>query len=378
MAKYGSSCIIMNKTWAELKSTLLTRNLSLQFDESSSAYEFFAVDDNLVFLCRAYKGNIPSNTIRTPDVVGQAENDAIIADFEANYKTSANKSLTLRTTDGRQRTSAEKSTASRITLFTHNWCDPTSWYTNSLLVTSESISFVSGAYALMHPNVIDTYHGKITGEDYLVDGNNRSYRVSVFADGISLREQDPHYATGGDYVIDYAGGLIIPTSGLAFTGSGTGSIVATYHYATDSVCWIKPTTGKNIAIALAEVQFSLDIGMRDSVSFQPYGLVEYFAPQLCPVPYPSGTLIPLGAAIRYKTMSDFLNESMRTYPVYPPLGGDGWRAMKQPSVVMDWDYVASQVIYSKTGMQVRIKLDHDVPFSGSFATVSFYCTVEDA
>jgi hypothetical protein len=316
--------------------------------------------------------------------------DASVADFEASVKSRcssvaspddayvlglvANRVplVVKRAPDGRQRMSQEKPTVSRTTFYTHNWCDKTTWYTDSVLVVTESVSFVSGAYQLAHTNVIDTYHGKLTGEDFLRDAAGSSYRVHVYASGSLKTEQDPHYAAGGDYVINYANGVITPISGQL-----ADPVTVTYHYATTSYFYLTPASGKNLVISQAEVQFSKDVGVTDSISFQAQGKVEYWAPRLTGS-IPVGTYIPLGNAVRYKTMMDYLNESQRSYPYYPAFGGDSWRAMSQDSIIMDWDYVSAQTIYSATGMRVRIGLDHHEPFTGTFGTATFYCISEDA
>ena len=76
-------------------------------------------------------------------------------------------------------------------------------------------------------------------------------------------------------------------------------------------------------------------------------------------------------------MQDFLNDSVRTYPQYKAFGGFGWRGMSADSCVMDWDYVSSTFLSSAAGMEIRISLEHDVEFGGTFATASIYCIVED-
>lgn len=318
---------------------------------------------------------------------------ASIADFETNYKSkcataaSADDAYVLgliankiplvekRLPDGRMRVSQEKSTASRITFYTHNWCDPTTWYTCSKSV-SEVVTFSSGSYKLSYGNVIDVYHGKLTGEDFIKHpGTNASLRVSVIASGHTLVEQDPHYGAGGDYTVDYENGLILPVSGTAFADP----VTASYHHATNSAFYLTPLPGKTLVITEAEVNFSVDIGVTDTISFQAQGLVDDWAPQLVAAHLvPSGTYINLGNPVRYKTMMDYMNESQRAYPSYPPLGGNSWRAIQSPTVVLDWDYVAAQSITSSPAMRVQLKLDHDIPFSGTVGTATFYCTSEDA
>jgi hypothetical protein len=280
-----------------------------------------------------------------------------------------------RTPDGRLRTTGEKPNTSRVTIISHDWCDPTTWYTKSTYVADEPTTDTGDhtVYQLQHPNIIDSYHGKISQEDYLKDGSGRSYRVVVKVNGVTKVEQDPHFGTGGDFTIDYALGKIHFTAPL----DPADVVTATYHYAGDSTFTVAALPGKLLSIDMAEIQFSTDVEILDTVSFQPYGLVEAFAPAMMNPPYniPAGTKIPLGNPIIYKGIRDFANDSVRTYPTFPAIGTN-WRGLTQPMVVFDWDYVSATMLDGTKGMEIRIKLQHDKPFSGTFGTTTFYCLVD--
>jgi hypothetical protein len=127
---------------------------------------------------------------------------------------------------------------------------------------------------------------------------------------------------------------------------------------------------------MAEAQFAIDTEMNDSIVFQPRGKVDVFAPQLVNNPYPSGTIIPLENPTIYKAYSDFLNDAIKVYPVSKALGGGNWRATPIEMAVFNWDYVSSTEFRSDYGMEVQLRLQHDVPMSGWYATVTFYCTAE--
>ena len=64
---------------------------------------------------------------------------------------------------------------------------------------------------------------------------------------------------------------------------------------------------------------------------------------------------------------------VRAYPKYPSFGGAGWRGIADETIVLDWDYVAATLLRSDYGMEVRIKLQHDAHFTGTYATATFYC-----
>lgn len=268
-----------------------------------------------------------------------------------------------------------KPDAPKLTLITPNWCDKTTWYTGSIYAEDE-VATDSGdhqTYNLSHQNVIDTYHGKITFEDFLKDSEGRSYRVVVKVDDVEKTEQDPHVGSGGDFTVDYAAGTVTFAQALA----GTEVVKVTHHYADTSVFIIAPDAGKKLLVEKVEVQFSSNIEMTDTFLFQAYGLVDVFAPQLMPG-IPSGTKIPLGDPLKYKTLGDLLNDSNHAYPAYPAVGGSNWRAMPQAAYIFSWDYdVGMTLLSSSYGMEIRVSLEHDSVCGGSFATAAFYCTSED-
>lgn len=281
------------------------------------------------------------------------------------------------TSQGSPIVTTEKIVGSSYNSFSHDWCHKTTWYSNATRVVDETLSDSGDhkTYEFAHENVIDTFHGLLTGEDFLKDANGNSFRVVVKVDGVTKTETDPHTGTG-DYVIDYVGGDVTFTN----TQSPSAVVTATHHYAGSSVMLIKPAAGKILVIQLAEIQFSTDMQMLDSVVYQPKGLVDVFAPQLVgngQGQIPSGTKIPLGDPFTYKTMRDFFNDAFRSYPTYPAMSTSNWRGLQNGVVIFDWDYLQGKPLHSAYGMEIECKLQHDIPFTGEFATVTFYCSSKD-
>jgi hypothetical protein len=281
-----------------------------------------------------------------------------------------------RTSDGKPIFSLFPTEGSRITLVTHNWCDKTTWYQQAVRVVDETPTpTTSGTvYTLAHANVIDIFHGKLWAEDGLKDSNGYSYRAVVKVNGTTKAEADPHTGAG-DYTINYGTGVVTFSPAVATDAT----VLVTYHYATTSLFTIKPSAGKKLLIRTVEVQFSSDVEMNDTVRFEPYGYVDYFAPQYLQVnggPYPPGTKIPLGATV-YKTMLDFQAESNGALPKIPAIGGSSWRGIQNEIIVFPWDYAALLPISSAAGMEVRLSLEHDAVFGGEFGTATLYCLSED-
>lgn len=268
----------------------------------------------------------------------------------------------------RIRVASEKPNTPFITIASHDWSDPTTWHQDAARVVDEvPIRLSARNFRLYHGNVIDVWHGKITQEDYLRDAAGNLFRVVVKLDGVTQTEDDPHVGEGShDYHVHYETGEVHFNRDL----SNDAVVLITYHYARTSVFTLRPSAGKILCINSVECQFSQDVVMNDTVIFQAY---VYAPPQLG---LPPGTKVPYGSPSIYKSMSDFENEASKSYPVYPPMGGSGWRGMNQGILVFSWDYISAKPLPASAGAEVRIKLQHDVPFGGYFATSTFYCTSE--
>lgn len=73
--------ITIKGTWTSLKTVASNKNLNIQYDESSTAYDIFCLDSGVVYQTIIFKGNVPDNIN-----FNQATNDADLLDFETNYK----------------------------------------------------------------------------------------------------------------------------------------------------------------------------------------------------------------------------------------------------------------------------------------------------
>lgn len=270
----------------------------------------------------------------------------------------------------------DKLDVSRGTFVTHDWADPTTWFGDAIRVVDEAPSTSDNrTFRLAHQNAIDTFHGHIFQEDFLLSAGGHSLRMGVKVNDQTKQEQDPHVGSGGDFTVDYAVGQVVFLSALTYSDA----VRVTYHYANGSEWVLKPAIGKKLKVSRVECQFADDWVMTDSVVFQPYGLVDVFAPQLVgngQGQIPAGTKIPLGNPAVYKSANDFQNEANLSFPMYPAIGGLGWRGAGRACLIMNWDYVSATVLRSDWGMEIRIKLQHDVPFGGWFATATLYCTSE--
>ncbi len=347
---------MLQLTWSQFKTLYVLKSpVPLQSRETANAYEVFFVDGAMGYWTPVYKSDDP------------AYDADIYTEWTTTYQSICNKNTAPKTSDFRLRLAQEKPSGSRATQITFNWCDKTTWYPDALRVVGETPTEPDGEtyYQLANTYVIDTFHGKIMGEDFLKDASNYSYRVSVTLDGVAKVEVDPHTGVG-DYSVDYINGRITPIN----WSRGAGAVLVTYNYARTSKFWVKPPAGCKLVVNQVECQFSSDIQLTDTAVFQPRGLASSWAPQLG---LPAGTKIPLGNPLKYKTMRNFYDDAMRAYPAYSSLGGNSWRGCQQPATVLDWDYTRTTDLLSSSGMDIEVRLEHDVPFEGEFATVTFYC-----
>lgn len=362
--------------WAAWKSAQGLKGGAYQCDNDASKYSIWFYDGPEVHLVEIWRGLLPDGIIQSG--YSQEQNDSDKADFESNYLPSANGTLEPRTKDGRLRTANEKPSSTRTNFYSHDFCDKTTWYSGAVRISDE-VAQDSGdhqTYTLSRDFLIDSYHGKITAEDSMADAGGHSYRALVKVDGVLKVEQDPHFASGGDYLIDYEAGHVSFLAEL----SPNEEVKVTYHYATNSRFTVKPFPGKKLLLDLAEVQFSADINPKDSVIFEARGIADYFYPPAYvgngPGQIPPGTVVSLQKFV-YKAISDFHNDAFKSYPSYPAMGAkDNWRSQLQPVTVFDWDYLSATTLDSSRGMEIVVYLQHDTPYEGYMATATFYCKSE--
>lgn len=223
---------------------------------------------------------------------------------------------------------------SSSTLVSHNFCDPTTWWTQSIrisqetLSTSDNFTFNSG-----HVNWIDITHGKIPYEDRLQTATIL-YKPVIYIDNV---------VTTTGFTINYA------TGDVTFESSQTGKTVkADYNYATGSMWKIEPTAGKIIKLIGTEVKFTKDITWGNhSIIFAPF----------------SGNT-QVGAATVYKSIFDLIKCTTGNYQIVPSFGGNA-----NDVVIMPFNYTTSKDLKSSQGLHIRIWLSDDQPVQGGFGVV---------
>lgn len=266
---------------------------------------------------------------------------------------------------------------------THDYTDPTTWYSESirvnnlLLSSSDGYTWTSGI-----PNWIDVTHGKILNEERAASSqgvfepdnvHNYSIIIEASQDGSNwetLDQDDPFNFTNGDFSLNYYDGYIVTDQD--YTGY---QIRASFSRANTSGWILRPFNDKVLTIEEAEIQFSEDVRYNSSIITEVYGNVDYFAPQFSALnggPLPSGTSIRLEQTF-YKTVYQLMDESIGVFPSFPPIGGHGTgRCNKVPINILKFRYGTAKLLYPSLGMYMRIATENDLVFGGDRCTATFY------
>lgn len=266
-----------------------------------------------------------------------------------------------------------------VKIYSPNLCDKTTWYNDSVRVEKELLTQIDASGSKWSGNYnywIDLTHGKIPQEHNMASAYPVVIEVFNSAgeklDGYT--EVDAH--TGrGDYDVDYRNGSVEFHFDIL-----DGYIEASYNYATGFSVYISPISGKELHINKAEIQFTTDVVITDTSVFQLY---VYSAVVEQALSLPPGTLGPPGSkypytsATKYNSAGDYIAEANGNYPICPAFGGSDWRGLRHPIITIPFDYTALKPLKSSLGAEVRVMLENNEEFGGTYGTVTFYCHSKD-
>ena len=235
----------------------------------------------------------------------------------------------------------------------HDFCDPCSWFGDSVRVTGETLSLDSGlTYSSANINWIDLAHGRKYQEDLI----SAPYLPKVYDNGVELVEDT-------DYTIDYSAGKVTLSS------SPVGTITADYSYENGSTFYLYPAdlaTGIVRFIEHTELQCSKSVIINDSIVFEIW--------VYNPADLPNKILYE---TIEYKSAKDYINGANLGQGNIPAFGGSA-RGVTQDTLVFPFNYASMTPISAETGSEVRVRLKNDQAFTGTdaFGTVTFYILEE--
>ena len=285
--------------------------------------------------------------------------------------------------NGAQRVSFVKPDFAGPDFITPDWSAPRTWYYKSQkfedialvpMATNPRV-YVPADYATHGGPWVQNNMSLYSDEDTKTTEAGDVPRLVVKLDGQQIPEMDyqwlisPEIADVGDFRVDYSLGHVI------FHKQPVGNVTATI-WKVGSSCWVmKPSPGKKLLVDSAEAQFSRDVSLRDTITFETLGYVQAFAPHLWVEnggPLPTNHLITLRKKI-YKSMSDFIDEANGALPVIPASSAQQktFRDLTVDVVTYPWNYRSVLALHSSLGMEVRVYLENDVPYTGK-ATATFY------
>lgn len=348
-------------SWSQFKQYLNDRNAILQHEDISYSYMLWFYDGPEVFICNIWKGEVPSDILSSLNLT-QEQNDSDIIDFETDYKNSSNKSIEKRNDDQLILGTQEPRTGKELILATHNFCDPTTWYTESVRVDDEILTDSGDGYTWnsLHVNWIDMTHGKLFDEDALVADIDHGYSIIVKVDGNEQQKRAPFATEGGDYDVNYESGSI-----TFFSNQSGNAVSVSYSYENGSMWKLVPDAGKRIDIEQAEAQFAKDLVLHDSIVFDIYVYNPFDLPNKV-----------LYNRTSYKRIVNFIDEALGSYPVIPAIGGSP-RGTSHEVYGFPFRYGTIRKLLSSMGLELRVKLENDKVLGGEYATATMYTTVRD-
>jgi hypothetical protein len=348
-------------TYSELKSIVAAKSLYFQHYENTKQYLIWSLDDMIVYKTIIWKDGC------CPIDQDPATMSANIVDFESNYKSISNQSLNQKQQPLVQ--TIKPSYGNRAWTFSHNYCDKTTWSSDSVRVVNEVVGTGDGSttvFNLDNTFVIDVTHGKTTDEDYLVPSvtqGGTTFVPEIKVNNVVKTERKFTKNSGGDYEIDYASGSI-----TFYTAPGNGlPITASYFYSppnSGSTVYITPDPGTKTIITAIECQMSADVDMRDSMISAVFTYNPYLGAPPAKFEYP-------GTRATYKRMWDFIGYTNGSYPVIPPLGGST-RGFTQNVHQLRYEYVVAITLDSAYGTELRVWLEEHIPYGGEISEITFY------
>jgi hypothetical protein len=265
----------------------------------------------------------------------------------------------------------------------HNFCDPCSWFGDSLRSEDETLTDSGDGltFTSSHENWIDMISGRMHNDDIWVQiqqmlnpQNPHGYQVTVKVNGDALTMREPFESSGGDYSVNWDAGTI-----TFFSSQAGQTVTASYSYATTNTFYVQPMPGKVLVIEDAEADISSDVVMTDAIAYSAW----HFDPQqeqyVCDM------------EAKYKRSGQIVTEARGCYPEFTAIGASAAdkqiadlrefrrksRGMKYNRQAIPFQYSTVKWIRSSYLQEVRVYTEHGYPFEGEHVTMTFYCTEKD-
>ena len=242
---------------------------------------------------------------------------------------------------------------SRATIVSHNFCDPCSWYEQSIREDGadgygETLTPINDGYLTYNSdntNWIDLQHGRITMEHRISNKN-----VEVTVDGTNKNEDE-------DFTVDYESGQITFDEAL----SAENVVKAIYNYENGSEFTVSPTAGKKLRILYTEIQFGSTTVITSPIHFEVWVYNPYDLPNKA----------QYGDSEIYKNVRDVINISNGGVSV------GQFSDLKDEIKIFPFKYTATTDLKSSKGAEIRIHIQDDIQLDGYYGTITAYCLSED-
>ena len=344
--------------YANIKAMIAAKNLAWQHFEYGTHYHLFAVDGAIVYSTDVYKDAV------APRGEDQAQHDTDRADWAASYQAISNKSIQRQNLD---RASLVEIVPTRngsgFNFYTPNVCMKCTWWEQSVVVTEATLTNLGDqlSYSAPDANIITAQHGRLFREDNILAAvPTLAVKVEVQVGGTGgwVEKVEKTLANGmvGDYDIAYDTGIFTFLSALDVSDN----VRASYHRADGFHFTVAPAAGKMLKIYRAEMQFTEDVDINTIIRYQIWAYN--------PFDLPNKVFVQETA---YKSMSDIVQESVGAYPPIPPLGGTN--GFDKAVHIVRFEYPSVLPLYSSQGLELRVALDGDIAFGGTFANATIYC-----
>jgi len=243
-----------------------------------------------------------------------------------------------------QRAISQKTQDTTMSRATHDFCNKTTWYSDSVRVTDEILTMdTPNIYSAANDAFIDVENGVIHRQDI-----HQQYAISVSVDGV--------VQTSG-YTVNHSNGTI------TFDVPPVGEVTCSYSYPTTSVWKLPVNPGKLLVIEHSEVQFTDDVSVNTPLVFEIWVDNPFFG-----VPGHPWELIERipGETIKYNSIRDIINESNLGYtvPSMPDIG--------RQLIIFPFHYVGEKIMSSSMNAVLHVYSESNIELTGTYGTATFY------
>jgi hypothetical protein len=363
-----------NDGWAEFKKWLNGEFSLLRYTwvDEGEAYNIIAFDAQVYRTCSINK----SDAQEFEEVYRK---DAPVGHFESDGTPIL--SLRQKQADGVPIFAESPRDGSEWVIGSHNFCDPCTWFGDSVRVDNETLTDSGDGLTFNSDNVnwIDMSSGRMHNDDIWVEiqkmmnpNDPHGYAVVVKVDGVEVDRCPDFSETGGDYWVDYDAGNVV------FLSSQSGkTVTASYSYATSNIFRVVPMPGKILVIEDAECDISIDTHMNQAIIYSAWHF--------------DGQQYVMDMAAQYKRSVQINVEARGCYPIFIAIGASEEelqisdlkefrrksRGMKYARQGAPFQYATAKKLRSSWGQEVRVFTSGTEPLPGEHVSVTFYCLDKD-